>query len=219
MPNTRASSAAPALDWLRKNVSGSAAEPCAASNRSGSRSPFAAASCWTCASSSKVTPIIPVPTTQPQRVDVSGPGRIPASSKACAAATSAKRCERFAILSSLRSPMARSTRSGERPLTSAAIRTGKPLASKLLIGATPLRAASNADHVAATSLPAGVTSPRPVIATRRRLMAALAPAGPLRCAPRLWTCLRCALPASVARGRLPFEQVDLEFERRAGRGE
>ena len=40
------------------------------------------------------------------------------------------------------------------------------------IGAPPLRPASNASQVDATSLPTGVTSPIPVIATRRRFFAA-----------------------------------------------
>ena len=64
-------------------------------------------------------------------------GRIPASRTACSAAASAKRCERFANLRSLRSSIARSR---SKPFTSAAMRTGKPLASNRLIGATPLLA-------------------------------------------------------------------------------
>ena len=104
---------------------------------------------------------MPVPTTQPQRVAVASVGRMPASAKACAAATSAKRCERLANLSSLRSPTARSSSASSRPLTSAAMRTGKPLASKLAMRAAPLRPASSAAQVLATSLPTGVTRPRP----------------------------------------------------------
>src|SRR5207253_1728628 len=79
------------------------------------------------------------------------------------AAASAKPCERLANLSSLRLPIASA---GSKSLTSAAMRTGKPDASNRLIAAPPLLQASSAAQVAATSLPTGVTSPRPVIATR-----------------------------------------------------
>jgi hypothetical protein len=83
----------------------------------------------------------------------------------------------LADFSSLRSPI---TRSASKPLTSAAMRVGNPLASKLRISAAPLRAASSESQVEATSLPAGVTIPMPVIATRRRSVIAFS--GPLRCA-------------------------------------
>ena len=108
---------------------------------------------------------MPVPTTQPQRSADSGVGRMPASRNACSAAASANRCARLANFSSLRSPI---TRSASKSLTSAAIRVEKPLASKPRIGAAALRPASSASQVVATSLPAGVTMPIPVIATRRR---------------------------------------------------
>lgn len=118
---------------------------------------------------------MPVPTTQPQRAAVAALGRMPASAKAWAAATSAKRCDRLASFSSLRSPAARTTAASSRALTSAAMRTEKPLASKLAMRAAPLRAASSALQVLATSLPTGVTSPRPVIATRRRWLMSCSP--------------------------------------------
>ena len=129
------------------------------------RLPSRCARC-TAARSSKSTPIIPVPTAQLQRLAVSAVGRMPASRIASSAATSAKRCERLANLRSLRSP----TASSRRPFTSAAMRTGNPLASNTVIGAPPLRPARSASHVAATSLPTGVTRPMPVIATRRRIL-------------------------------------------------
>ena len=54
------------------------------------------------------------------------------------------------------------------------LRVEKPDASKMVIGAPPLRPASSASHVVATSLPTGVTRPTPVTATRRRPLPARA---------------------------------------------
>ena len=132
-------------------------------SRSGSSSPSAPQCACSAARSSKSTFIMPAPTAQPQRVASAAVGRMPASRSACSAATSAKRCERFANFRSLRSSISSSS---WKSFTSAAMRTGKPLASKTVIGAPPLRPASSAPHVVATSLPTGVTSPMPVIATR-----------------------------------------------------
>ena len=56
---------------------------------------------------------------------------------------------------------------GSKSFTSAAIRTGKSLASKERIQSTPLRPSSAARHVEGASLPIGVTAPRPVTTTRR----------------------------------------------------
>ncbi len=107
---------------------------------------------------------MPAPTAQPQRVAVgrrsggcrrrAAPARPP---PARSGASGWRTC------SSLRSPIASSSKS----FTSAAMRTGKPLASNRLIGAPPLLPASSASQVVATSLPTGVTRPMPVIATRR----------------------------------------------------
>ncbi len=154
----------PAVAWLRQKTSGSLAAG-SDSRRSGCSSPSAALCACVAARSTKSDVIIPAPTAQPQRVAVSALGRSPASRNACSAATSAKRCERFVYLSSLRSSISSSAR---KPFTSAAMRTGKPLASNPAIGAPPLRPASSASHVVATSLPTGVTRPMPVIATRLR---------------------------------------------------
>jgi hypothetical protein len=53
------------------------------------------------------------------------------------------------------------------------MRTGKPLASKCLMTEVRLRPSSKVVQVSATLLPAGVTSPSPVMATRRFLVIAL----------------------------------------------
>src|SRR5438552_17822720 len=53
------------------------------------------------------------------------------------------------------------------PFTSAAIRVGNALASNLVIGPTPLRAARRFSHACATVLPTGETTPRPVTTTLR----------------------------------------------------
>ena len=56
---------------------------------------------------------------------------------------------------------------GSKPLTSAAMRTGKSLASNASIQSTPLRPATAASQVDCASSPSGVTAPRPVTTTRR----------------------------------------------------
>ena len=85
-------------------------------------------------------PIMPVPTAQPQRRRVCSEGRMPASRIASSAAASAKRCDRLANLSSLRSATAAAS---SKPLTSAAMRTGKPLASNRVMAAMRLRPSSS----------------------------------------------------------------------------
>ena len=153
----------PAVAWLRQKTIGSLAAG-SVSSRSAWSSPSLPLCAYVVARSSKSDVIIPAPTAQPQRAAVSAVGRMPASRNACSAAASAKRCERLANFRRRRSTQA----SASKCFTSAAMWTGKPLASKRLISAPPLRPASSASHVVATSLPTGVTRPMPVIATRRR---------------------------------------------------
>src|SRR3954471_4016199 len=56
---------------------------------------------------------------------------------------------------------------GSKSLTSAAIDTGKLSASNARMKSTPLLPATRLDQVVGTSLPTGVTAPRPVITARR----------------------------------------------------
>jgi hypothetical protein len=56
---------------------------------------------------------------------------------------------------------------GSKPFTSAAIRTGKPLASNVSMKRTPLLPATAASQVERASLPIGVIAPIPVITARR----------------------------------------------------
>src|SRR5215831_9301805 len=107
-----------------------------------------------------VTPPIAVPKTIPTRVG-SKPLR-PASPIASRAAPSASRTLR----SSLRTSFGDATWVGSKSFTSAAIRTGSPVASNERIQSMPLRPATAAAQVVAASLPMGVTAPRPVTATR-----------------------------------------------------
>ena len=153
----------PAVAWLRQNTIGSLAAG-SVSSRSGCelavRTPNGRASPRgrrIRRSSSRRRP------RSPSASPSAAVGRMPASGSACSAAARAKRCERVVNLSSRRSPIA----SSRKPLTSAAMRVGKPLASNSVIGAPPLRPASSAPRSWPTSLPTGVTRPRPVIATRR----------------------------------------------------
>ena len=85
-----------------------------------------------------------------------------ASSTASFAAPSASRTLR----SSLRTSFGEATPLGSKSFTSAAIRTGKPLASNERMKSIPLSPASAARHVEGASLPIGVTAPRPVTTTR-----------------------------------------------------
>ena len=107
---------------------------------------------------------MPAPTAQPQRVAVVG--RRP---DAGVAKRLLGRGEREAVraVGELAAACGRRSSSSRKSFTSAAMCTGKPLASNRLIGAPPLRPASSASQVVATSLPTGVTRPMPVIATRR----------------------------------------------------
>jgi hypothetical protein len=56
-----------------------------------------------------------------------------------------------------------------KSLTSQAKRTGKSAASNCSMGAAPLRPARRASQVLSTSVPMEVTSPVPVMTTRRPL--------------------------------------------------
>src|SRR5258705_549034 len=58
--------------------------------------------------------------------------------------------------------------SGRKSRTSPAIRVGKSLASKRVIGPTPERPSTTACQFLSTPVPSGVTKPTPVTATRRR---------------------------------------------------
>jgi len=64
---------------------------------------------------------------------------------------------------------------GSKPFTSQAKVTAKALASKWVIGAAPERPAIRFSQVVGTSLPSGVTAPRPVITTLRRSPASVPP--------------------------------------------
>ena len=89
---------------------------------------------------------------------------MPASRMACSAAPSAKRCERLANLSSLRSAAER-TSAETLDLGRDARRKAARIEQR--DRRAPLRPASSASQVVATSLPTGVTRPTPVMATRR----------------------------------------------------
>src|SRR6185312_5402983 len=107
-------------------------------------------------------PPIPLPMTTPVR---SGEGNFPSRPAwvtawcAAARANCAKRSYRRA---SLRSMYCR----GSKPLTSQAKRTDSLCGSNLVIGAAPGVPARSAVQVVSTSVPTGVTRPRPVTTTR-----------------------------------------------------
>src|SRR6478735_4586310 len=67
----------------------------------------------------------------------------------------------------LRASLADIAMFGSKSLTSAAIDTGKLSASNARMKSTPLLPATRLDQVVGTSLPTGVTAPRPVITARR----------------------------------------------------
>src|SRR5919204_6036190 len=107
-----------------------------------------------------ITPPIAEPKTIPTRAG-SKPSRR-ASSTASRAARSASKTLR----SSFRTSRGDATSLGSKSFTSAAIRTGKPLASKERMKSIPLSPASAARQVDGTSFPIGVTAPRPVTTAR-----------------------------------------------------
>ena len=110
--------------------------------------------------------ISPIPataqfTTTPVR-SASSPARLrPASataSRAAAMASWLKRAERRTLLVS-------SNAAGSKPLTSPAIRVGRPLGSKAVIVSIPDTPLTRACHVVSRSLPTGVMAPKPVTTT------------------------------------------------------
>src|SRR6478736_1746096 len=107
-------------------------------------------------------PPIPLPMMTPVR---SGDGNVPSSPAwltawwAAASANCAKRSYRRASFRSM-------YLSGSKPLTSQAKRTDSLCGSNLVIGAAPGVPARSAVQVESTSVPTGVTSPRPVTTTR-----------------------------------------------------
>src|SRR5215218_4003749 len=105
---------------------------------------------------------MPLPMTTPVR---SADGNLP-SSPACetawCAAARANCANRSYRLASLRSMYCR----GSNPFTSQANRTDSFCGSNLVIGAAPGVPASRAVQVESTSVPTGVTSPRPATTTR-----------------------------------------------------
>ena len=106
------------------------------------------------------TPPMAVPKTIPTLVG-SKPFR-PASAIASRAAPRASSTFR----SSLRTSFGEATRVASKSFTSAATRTGRPVVSNERIQSMPLSPATAAFQVDGTSLPIGVTAPRPVTATR-----------------------------------------------------
>src|SRR6266508_6296351 len=104
-------------------------------------------------------PPIAEPTTMPTRAG-SKPFSF-ASSLASTAAASASRTLR----SSRRAAFVETSPLGSKSLTSAATRTGNPLASKERMKSIPLSPAIAARQVEGASFPIGVTAPRPVTAT------------------------------------------------------
>src|SRR6185312_16888814 len=87
----------------------------------------------------------------------------PASFSASTAAVTAKCTSRL----TLRASLAAIAIVASKSLTSAAIDTGKLSASNARMKSTPLLPATRLDQVVGTSLPTGVTAPRPVITARR----------------------------------------------------
>src|SRR5205085_8551581 len=73
---------------------------------------------------------------------------------------------------------------GSKSFTSAAMLTGKPLASKERITSTPLRPETRESHIDPASFPTGVTAPTPVMATR--LIARTDDTDAFRVATGLW---------------------------------
>jgi hypothetical protein len=85
----------------------------------------------------------------------------PASSIASLAAPRAS----STLRSSRRASLGGATEPGSKSFTSAAMRTGNPLASKERMKSIPLFPPTAASHVVGTSFPSGVTAPRPVTNT------------------------------------------------------
>jgi hypothetical protein len=115
-----------------------------------------------CCSVIPIRPPIALPNSTPTRAGSYAP-----SSPACSAASVAAATPSTTKRSSRRASFGPTTSAGSNPRTSAAIRTGNPVVSKLLMKSIPLRPATAASQVERRSLPSGVTAPRPVTATLR----------------------------------------------------
>src|SRR5436309_4530102 len=116
-------------------------------------------------SSTLEIPPIPTPTMTPVRSGAaSGSGR-PASSTASSAAPTVYWMKMSIFFKSLRSMK----RSGSKSRTSPATRAGRAEASKRVIGPMPERPATRLSQFASIPMPSGVTRPRPVTTTRRRV--------------------------------------------------
>ena len=109
-----------------------------------------------------ITPPMAEPRRMPTRAGSYAPSR-PASATASRAAASASRTLR----SSFRTSFGEATALGSKSFTSAAMRTGNPLASNERMKSTPLSPATAARHVERASFPIGVTAPSPVTTTLR----------------------------------------------------
>ena len=108
-----------------------------------------------------ISPPIAEPKTIPTRCG-SKPFR-PESASASFAAPSAS----TTLRSSRRSSFGCASPAGSKSLTSAAMRTGSPSASKARMKSIPLSPATAARQVSGAVFPTGVTAPRPVTTTRR----------------------------------------------------
>src|SRR5229473_4365882 len=116
-------------------------------------------------SSNVWSPPVPVPTMAPTRFRsiLSQLFARHASVTACSAAPTANCANR----SKRRTSFLSRNRPGSKPLTSHANFTGLCTGSNRVIGPAPERPATRPSQVLCTSVPRGVTNPRPVIATRR----------------------------------------------------
>ena len=123
--------------------------------------PFVISVTSPCVTSSRPPP--PVLTTTATSSRLCSPIASPASSIAWRAAATASWLKRLIRRACLKSIQSR----GSKPLTSAAMRTSKSLASNWVIGATPETPSVRLRQNVATSLPMGVIAPRPVTTARR----------------------------------------------------
>src|ERR1051325_288183 len=118
--------------------------------------------------SSKVwRPPVPVPIRTPTRLKFTVSQLV--ARQASATASSAAPIANWANRSERRIYFLSRTRPGSKPFTSHANFTGLCAGSKRVMGPAPERPASRPSQVLWTSVPSGVTSPRPVIATRRAI--------------------------------------------------
>jgi hypothetical protein len=114
-------------------------------------------------SSSSCGPPPPHPKITPMSSRLSGPISIPESASACFAAATPMttlRSVRRAALKSIHLP-------GSKPSISPATFASYGVTSKRVIGPSPVFPATRFDHTVSTSWPIGLSTPRPVTATRR----------------------------------------------------